>query len=200
MPRTIRLPHKLSEMVQGEGIFFGIGYLNTDPKVKQGDTGKYVPYKMFAAPELLPATWGGALCASLTATFDRMAQLENWHGHNGLRMTSRFRTSGSEFGYWDSTLRHYILEGKYNGEWVVPPIEVVDGCLADHVYAGRREMQIHFMLKALADLKDTWTCSHTTTAAWGIPTQPYAIRQKEAVRANLEANFVTRPVRFVPLS
>lgn len=78
-------------------------------------------FKAFAAPEDINPR--GAEKRHLPRTFNEAAAacgaLRGWHGYDGLEISD------------EKELKRLLLTGKYAGQWILPPVELLDGRRAD---------------------------------------------------------------------
>jgi len=107
-PPVVPLPHEIGALVPGEGVYAGQYRPNNITLARV--------FNVYAAPEDLaekPFTY--------EKTVKKIAKLKNWHGHNGLSFCSGL-------GYDDWTaIEDFLRNGLYKGQWVIPPVELLDG-------------------------------------------------------------------------
>jgi hypothetical protein len=72
-------------------------------------------FYVFAAPMDLMDDSGEVLVAEFKETAQQVAALTNWNGHNGSPLAN------------DQDLCTALKERKYGGEWVIPPLQIVNG-------------------------------------------------------------------------
>jgi hypothetical protein len=116
--------------------------------------------------------------------------LKNWHGHDGSLYIN------------DSEFFAALHEGRYHGEWVMPPMDALGGhhpCYnrdqADSLYAHRNESA----LKG-AFTEGAWYWS--STAPQNKDGSVYAVRFSDGHKRNIGAGYDAscRPVRFVEVT
>ncbi len=196
-PAEKRLSHDLGTPVPEEGIYFGIGYLWSNPKYKQKHMkGPVLLFDMYAAPENLTDKNGQPFKGTLAEAFKRIAHLKGFHGHDGFRRPAPEFQRPDDYSYSDGSFREFVLEGKYNGEWVVPPTEVIEGSLSDALIGPAERTQDYPLLKTIK-LKESWTCSITSTARMLEQHEYVALREGRITSGSSDDKLETRPVRFV---
>jgi hypothetical protein len=105
---------KPGDTVEGEGVFIGI----FEPRDRDGKS-LCKTFKIFAAPEDLPGEDGARACLSYPDMVARLAQMKNWHGHDG----ANYKNSDRIYKALDT--------GRYKSEWIIPPHEILSG--RDHI-------------------------------------------------------------------
>lgn len=95
----------IGQLIEGEGIYLG----QYKPK-NHGIKNLKVTFNIFAAPtDLLPK------CMTYDAIVKHIAQLKNWHGHDGTNYAS------------DTNLYKALENGSYNGGWIIPTSDMLHG-------------------------------------------------------------------------
>ncbi len=101
---------KVGDLVAGEGIFL----CQYEPRDREGNwLGKV--FNVFAAPEDLTDAAGQKVYLTFDQAVARVAELQNWHGHDGAFIAS------------DSALFAALRESEIEGKWVIPPCDLLDG-------------------------------------------------------------------------
>lgn len=95
---------EIGDLVEGEGVYLG----RYEPK-DESDVSIGKIFNIYAAPEDLTQEK-----TSYDKSQATLATLKNWHGHDG-----------ANYGGAAQIINALSL-GKYKGEWVIPPIEIVD--------------------------------------------------------------------------
>ena len=139
---------KIGQLIKGRGIFFG----TWEPKDGEGRSlGKI--FNMFAAPEDLTDRSGERKTFKYFEAVERISSLKNWHGHDG----TPYRT--------DKELIEALKDGTYNGDWFIPPRELMIGgdetdevVQPDHLYAHHDK----------GDLRGTFTLEASNQAGCAI--------------------------------
>ena len=130
-------PSQIGQTIQGEGVFLGRWELRNEEGKSLGRV-----FNVFAAPEDLTDENGVPATRTLSATFAYLSGLKNWHGHDGSKFTK------------ESDLRSALLEETYDGGWIVPPLELVNGEDLKENHVQPDNMMVH---KDKGDLKGTFT-------------------------------------------
>lgn len=94
---------KPGDMIEGHGIFLG----TWEPEDSKGSLGKL--FNVFAAPEDLQGTM------TYRDAVESVARLKDWNGHDGANYAN------------DDELYEALGDGRYNGEWVIPPMIIWTG-------------------------------------------------------------------------
>lgn len=108
---------EVGQLVEGKGVFIG----TWEPKDSDGNS--LEEFNLFAAPEDLMDAEGRRLAATFNGAVKHVAALRDWHGHDG----GDFRN--------DAALYAAMKEGRYKGEWFIPPV----GVLKEHLYPNRNK-------------------------------------------------------------
>lgn len=105
-----RLKEELRRQAE-EGVFIG----RWRPKDRNGNSlGKI--FNIFAAPQDLTDTSGRKLILKFDDAVKGVAELKNWHGHDGGNFAN------------DTAVYNAIKEGGYKGEWFIPTRDLLSGC------------------------------------------------------------------------
>jgi hypothetical protein len=92
------------DMFEGHGVFLG----TWEPRDREKNSLR-LKFNVFAAPEDLPQT------DTYYNTVEHVSRLKNWHDYDGA-------------GYSNSDSLYAALKrGDYNGEWVIPPLDLLGG-------------------------------------------------------------------------
>lgn len=131
----------IGEFIQGKGIFCGTWM----PVDRQGNSlGKI--FNLFAAPEDLGALY------DFNDAMAQVSRLKNWHGRNGFNHNVKGKTP-------DQALYDALLDGSYNGEWFLPPKEVLN----DNLFVNKNKFGLVNAFRAISKDSDTahwyWSCT-----------------------------------------
>jgi hypothetical protein len=176
---------KPGDLIEGEGIYLGTRNWSNLSKT----------FHIFAAPEDLSDA-AGPLGLNFNQALEYLFQLRNWHGHDGA-------------GYWnDSAFYAAVHTGSYNGEWVIPPRELLDGkapngdeIQSDNIIAhkNKRALGKSLDLESRENFLDLWYMSCTNY--FDAKDRRYTINLKSGVSGQATTTTTTRvrPVRLVPV-
>jgi hypothetical protein len=103
--------YHIGELVPGKGIYFGIW----SPLDEKGNPILGQKYYAFAAPQDLQDDKGNRAQLNYDDAAQEVAKLRNWHGHNG----AYYET--------DKSIVKALEGGYYNGEWFIPPVQLLCG-------------------------------------------------------------------------
>lgn len=98
------------QLVSGKGVFIGIW----QPKDREGNSLGRI-FNVFAAPQDLTDASGQKNPLTYEDTVNRVAELKNWHGHDGGRFIN------------DTAVYDALKNNSYNGEWFIPTRDLLDG-------------------------------------------------------------------------
>ncbi len=102
--------HAVGDWVEGEGVFLCRYHL----KDAQGkDLGRI--FNVYAAPEDLTDVEGKKTLLTFNETVQQVAALRDWHGHHGGNY------------HEEEALKSVLKKGRYHGEWVIPPMDILGG-------------------------------------------------------------------------
>ncbi len=181
------------DLLEGEGVFLG----RYSPVDRQGRPLNRT-FNVFAAPEDACDVGGGPAMLQYKQMVAAVAELKEWHGHDGLYCKS------------DVDLYKCLDDGTYAGQWVIPPKELLDG---RNVEGGIVQLDNMFKNKNIGAFKDSfmqvaidplyspdWYWSCTTflkrDSVWDV-----RIRDREGGWAQVESHYHScRPVRFVEVT
>lgn len=129
--------HKPGNLIEGDGIYIG----KWVPEDRSGVSLRKI-FNVYAAPADLP------YIMTYAETVDHVAQLKNWHGHDGMRCLT------------DSDVYDALRGGSYNGGWIVPPRVLVAGTEVNGAEGRRSEPIIQpdniFSLRHTGALRGTF--------------------------------------------
>lgn len=170
---------RIGQTVLGEGVFFGKWTLAAQNGVTRS-------FNLFAAPVDLTDRRG----LTIADTIKQVAQLKNWHGHDGAKYKAAF-------------LHAALADGTYKGEWVIPPIEILVGKNAEGIQVQADNLSVH---RNAGDFRGTLLDDPDFESYWSS-----AMREGRPVAGSLGSGQVfsvishnvssapCRPVRFVPV-
>jgi len=106
----------IGQIIGDKGVYFG----RYEPVGSNGNSlGKI--FNLFAAPQDLPETLQYADAVKYITT------LKNWHGHDGTNYAI------------DKDFHEALEDGRYDGGWIMPPRELLDGTKANGLEDGVRK-------------------------------------------------------------
>jgi hypothetical protein len=101
---------KTGDAVDGEGVYLG----RYEPQDRNGNS-LNLAFNVFAAPEDLTGDDGRRGVFTYNGVLQKLEEMQGWHGHAGR-------------GYADDDAFYNALaSGDYNGEWTIPPFELLYG-------------------------------------------------------------------------
>ncbi len=189
--------HTPGELIEGEGIFLCRYQLHDH----NGNPLKKI-FNVFVAPEDLTSEKGEHSTLDYLHTVERVAALKDWNGHDGGNYPHQY------------ALYKALLQGTYQGEWVIPPREIMDG---DDLYTQRFGVQKENMCryKDTGTFKGTYLHQPKTTSSaaidwyWSCTEEPKSRNKVWNVRFNDETGgwnhkdtivMSCRPIRFVEVT
>ena len=128
---------QIGQTIAGHGVYLG----TWEPKDREGQSlGKI--FNVFAAPQDLTDSSGTISTFEFNAAVARVAELRNWHGHDGAHFEN------------DIAFYKALKNNGYNGEWLIPTLDILGGVDMD-------ENEVHadslYKNKDKGDLKNTFT-------------------------------------------
>jgi len=177
---------EIGQLVENEGIYCG------QYKDRLGRI-----FNIFAAPEDLTDKEGHKVILTYDKTVKRMAELENWHGHDGTHYANSEKIIAA------------LEDGSYTGGWFIPMRELMDGTDAsgnevqpDNIFAHREKERLAHSFTTVAEHgynSPEWYW--TSTERWFNRVDVYSLRFTDGFmdpvfKAAYQQS--TRPVRLVP--
>ena len=123
--QTIEQPiarEHIGQRIGDKGVYVGIW----KPK---GGSGK--KFNVFAAPEDLTDASGKKALLTFKDAAKEVGRLRNWHGHDGGNYAN------------DTAFYKALKKGIYNGEWVIPPLDILGGKDIDGNTVQRDNLYAH---------------------------------------------------------